>query len=99
MNRLNRLHRTDWRGIGFFLVGMGLGVMVTALSACTDDASTVRTLQAHGFTSISTTGFDAFECGQGDAYSTGFTATNPAGQRVSGTVCCGLWSKGCTVRF
>jgi hypothetical protein len=99
VNRLNRLHRTDWRGIGFFLVGMGLGVMVTALSACSDPDSTVRTLKSHGFTDISTTGFDAFECGQEDAYSTGFTATNPAGQRVTGVVCCGWLSKGCTVRF
>lgn len=31
MNRLNRLHRTDWRGIAFFVVGLALGVAVGLL--------------------------------------------------------------------
>lgn len=39
-----------------------------------------------------------FECGSGDMSSMSFTADNPRGDRVNGTVCCG-WFKGCTVRF
>lgn len=37
-------------------------------------------------------------CSNSDTYSTGFAATNPAGQPVSGVVCCGVL-KSCTVRF
>lgn len=44
-------------------------------------------------------GYKPFQCGEGDAFSTGFRATNPSGERVEGTVCCGRWRKGCTVRF
>jgi hypothetical protein len=74
-------------------------LIVLALVACTDDANTVRTLKAHGFTSITTTGFSWFECSDKDTFSTGFEATNVTGRRVSGTVCCGWMAKGCTVRF
>ena len=66
---------------------------------CTDEANTIRTLDSNGFTDIRTTGFNAFECGKEDTYSTGFTARNAKGKLVSGTVCCGFLSKGCTVRF
>lgn len=67
--------------------------------ACTDEGSTVKTLQMHGFSKIETTGWSSFTCGQDDVSATGFKATNPQGQVVEGTVCCGLWAKGCTVRF
>jgi hypothetical protein len=41
-----------------------------------------------------------FSCSDSDTIlqSEGFEATNMAGERVTGTVCCG-WLKGCTVRF
>jgi hypothetical protein len=65
---------------------------------CTNDKATVRTLKSSGFTKIQTTGF-ALGCSDSDYYATGFTATNPAGEVVSGVVCCGAWTKGCTVRF
>ncbi len=67
--------------------------------ACTDDDSTRKTLQMHGFTNVQTTGYSPFTCGDNDSFSTGFRATNPSGQVVEGTVCCGLFGKGCTVRF
>lgn len=38
------------------------------------------------------------DCGEDDTFSTSFTATNPSGQQVSGSVCCG-WIKKCTIRF
>lgn len=52
-----------------------------------------------GYKNIQTHGFDLFACSEDDFYSTKFTATNPAGQQVSGVVCSGLIFKGATVRF
>jgi hypothetical protein len=69
------------------------------LMACTDEASTIRTLSSAGYTDIITTGYDMWACGDDDTYSTGFNAKNPAGQIVTGTVCCGFMTKGCTIRF
>lgn len=78
-----------------FLVGLLAGLFVS----CTDDAATRETLRKHGFTDVETTGWSAFGCGQDDTFATDFTATNPRGERVSGTVCCGLLGKGCTLRW
>lgn len=69
------------------------------LAGCTDEANTVRTLESAGFTDVHTTGYAFWECGKDDTFHTGFTAKNPAGKQVSGTVCCGMWTKGCTIRF
>jgi hypothetical protein len=65
---------------------------------CTDDSSTRKTLQNAGYTDIQTTGYSMFSCSDSDTFSTGFTAKNPKGVRVSGVVCCGLL-KSCTIRF
>ncbi len=78
---------------------MRLAFIALVLLGCTDESATVRTLQSAGFTEIRTTGWSAFACGQDDTFATGFTAKNPAGQTVSGAVCCGFLTKGCTVRF
>lgn len=61
----------------------------------------VNTLQAMGFKDISLRSASWTACGNDDSIfsSNDFTATNPLGARVSGTVCCGLLMKGCTVRF
>jgi hypothetical protein len=74
-------------------------IAVLALSACTDEASSLRALESQGFTDISFTGHDMWSCGKDDTYSTGFVATNTNGQRISGTVCCGFLTKGCTIRY
>ena len=55
-------------------------------------------LHSAGFSEVVVGDHAYFECGRGDVSSLAFTATNPNGDRVSGTVCCG-WFKGCTVRF
>lgn len=68
------------------------------LTACTDENQTINTLQKAGFSEIETTGYQMFDCGKDDSFATGFTAKNPQGQVVSGTVCCGLL-KSCTIRF
>ena len=65
---------------------------------CEDDGRGFRALEASGFTDIQMKGYAWVGCGQDDAYSTHFAATNSAGKRVSGVVCCGSL-KGCTVRF
>lgn len=65
---------------------------------CTDANRTKKTLESSGFTDIETGGFNLFACGKDDNFATDFTAKNANGQKVSGTVCCGIL-KGCTVRF
>jgi hypothetical protein len=74
-------------------------LLLLALAACSDDVATRRTLEASGFTEIRTLPKVTTGCGEHDFYWTGFEATNPRGQRVKGTVCCGAFVKGCTVRF
>lgn len=68
------------------------------LPACTAEDRSRRALEAQGFTQIDMTGYDMFSCGEDDTFSTGFIATNPNGNRVTGTVCCG-WIKDCTIRW
>lgn len=73
--------------------------LATGLIGCSDEESSRRTLQQAGYKNIRITGWEMWGCGEDDTYTTGFTAQNPAGQTVSGVVCCGSWGKGCTIRF
>lgn len=73
-------------------------VVAIALAGCTNQSGAIEALNKAGFTNIEVGGYDLFACGEDDAFSTRFTATNPQGQRVSGTVCSG-WFKGSTIRF
>lgn len=66
--------------------------------SCTDGDRTRQTLDDSGFTDIQIGGYDMFSCSKDDQYHTHFTAKNPHGKVVSGTVCCGIL-KSCTVRF
>ena len=68
------------------------------LSGCTAEDRSRQALDAQGFTQIRMTGYSMFSCSDEDTFSTGFTATNPNGTTVSGTVCCG-WIKDCTIRW
>jgi hypothetical protein len=74
-------------------------VIMFFLIGCTDTNGTVRTLKSSGYTEISVGGYDWFSCGEDDWSATTFHAKNPNGEYVSGTVCCGLFFKGCTVRY
>lgn len=67
--------------------------------ACTDETSSKDALRKAGFTDVEITGYSWYSCGENDFYSTGFKATNVNGERVEGTVCCGLIAKDCTIRF
>jgi hypothetical protein len=78
-----------------------LFVLALLANSCTDEGRSHATLTSAGYTNIEVGGYDMFKCGEDDAYATKFVATNPAGQQVSGTVCCGGMGcgKGCTIRF
>lgn len=68
-------------------------------SACSDAPTAERILRQNGFTNIQTTGYSWFACdGKSDSFATGFEATSPAGVRVRGAVCSGMF-KGGTIRF
>lgn len=89
-----KVHAPWWRGLARW---MGFATMLT-LAGCTDDEGSRRALESNGFTDIQLTGYELVGCGNDDQFSTGFTAKNSQGKRVSGVVCCGWW-KNCTVRF
>lgn len=74
-------------------------LLAFALAGCTQADRATELLHQQGYTDVQITGYNGFACGRDDTYATGFTATNPAGNRVSGTVCAGLFFKGATIRF
>lgn len=76
-----------------------LVLAITFLVSCTDEESAIKTLKNMGFKDIKTNGHSYFSCSEDDFSSTSFAATNSLGNRVQGTVCCGLLFKACTVRF
>lgn len=66
---------------------------------CTDATTATKALQAQGFTEVHIIGWGGpWECSDSDQFSTRFSAKNPQGQQVEGTVCSG-WFKGATVRW
>lgn len=74
-------------------------LLVLCVFGCTDDDATRSTLQKAGYTDVIPGGYSWFSCSKEDKLQTKFTAKNPRGERVSGTVCCGLVLKACTIRF
>lgn len=76
-------------------VGVALAITLTACSS-PNDAN--KALKAQGFTAIEAHGRAFFACSEDDTFATKFTATNPKGERVAGTVCSG-WLKGATIRY
>jgi hypothetical protein len=76
-----------------------LGILLALTMACSDNDGARNVLQGAGYTDINTTGYKWFGCGEKDSYHTGFTAKGPTGVRVNGVVCCGMFFKGCTIRF
>jgi len=74
-------------------------VLLVLLVGCESRSDELRTLDSSGFSNASLGDFAFFKCGRDDDQGgREFTATNSAGKRVSGFVCCGM-TKGCTVRF
>ena len=86
-------------GIVAVVVGLVFLIAVGVDGGCTAPDRTYETLDKAGYKHIEVGGHSWFECGEDDTFATEFTAVNPSGRRVSGTVCCGLVAKGCTIRF
>jgi hypothetical protein len=74
-----------------------LSFFVLALVGFDDPKGTTKILTQMGYTKIITTGVRPFARGENEYCSTGFTATSPTGQIVTGTVTKG-W-RGSTVRW
>ena len=74
-------------------------MFITLIAACSTSDRSSETLKKAGYSDIETTGWAPLTCSNDDTYSTGFVATNPAGDKVDGVVCCGLLTKNCTIRF
>lgn len=74
-------------------------ILAIMLSGCVSEKNTLKTLDSAGFGDIEVTNWKPFSCGEGDWFKTGFKATNVNGKEVTGTVCCGLIFKDCTIRF
>lgn len=78
-----------------------IALMVAAMaSGCSDGGTAERVAAAQGYKNVHATGYRMFGCGKDDTYSTGFEATGPNGERVTGVVCsqAGLFGKTNTVR-
>jgi len=78
-----------------------LALLLTSFlaSGCSSQSDANRALKGAGYTNIKTDGYDFFACGGDDFFHTKFTANNPVGNKVSGTVCSGLLFKSATIRF
>lgn len=80
-------------GVLFLLAG------ILQMMPWTNEADTQKALRYSGFTDVRVKDHSFFAC-MSDWSATEFEATNPAGlKRVTGTVCCGLMVKACTVRW
>ena len=74
-----------------------LAMLIITPVACTSGDSARAALDSAGYSDITLGDYAWFECSDSDTFATRFTATNPAGKRTTGVVCCGL-AKACTVR-
>lgn len=75
---------------------IAFGVLTPIVS--TDARGTIKVLQDEGYTDIEVTGWRPLMKGKDDFYSTGFSAVNKNGVRVTGAVTGGPF-KGRTIRF
>lgn len=84
------------------LVALVMGLLV-GCGEMEENSRAVATMEAAGYSHVAVTGKHGMAaswngCSESDAVAFDVTATNPAGRRVTATVCCGLWGKGCTIR-
>ena len=88
---------------GVVTVGLVFGLAFGLGQCAPGPEKAVETLRVQGFTDVKVTDTDRMfvgwsGCSDKDGVAHHATATNPRGERVTLTVCCGLWFKGCTVR-
>lgn len=84
-----------WIGAMLLMLACFYGLPFVASSLWTDAEGATRTLKAAGYSDIEITGYRPFM--GDDWYSTGFRATSPGGQEVTGAVT-GGFLKGNTIR-
>lgn len=71
-----------------------------ACLGCTTGALEAReAVESASMTQVTTGSLKLFACSQDDKWGREFRALNAQGRPVTGVVCCGVWFKGCTVRF
>lgn len=75
-----------------------VGVFVEFNGCQVHDDAAIHALESQGLSDAKLGGPGMGDCSRGET-SRGFTATNTAGKRVVGTVCCGMFMKSCTVRW
>lgn len=73
-------------------------ILSSSCSSNNDFKKGKRQLENQGYTNIKNTGYSFFCCSEEDTFSTGFTATDKSGRKISGCFCSG-WLKGVTIRF
>lgn len=76
-----------------------IGIIAAMDAGCGAGEDGKAALEADGFTNVELGERAWWGCARDDSFNSHFTATNPAGKRVEGLVCCGSLGKGCTVRF
>ena len=96
-----RRPRSDGSGLVAFFTVLILAILIAAMCMVpwTDPSGATSTLRHQGYTNIHITGYRWWAGSESDHYHTGFEATSPSGDTVTGTVTSGLWCKGNTVRL
>lgn len=81
---------------------MRKALLLALMFSCTAPERAKIVLESSGYTHVTITGYRFNDCSHDDSTCTGFTATSPGGQAVTGAVGCGYstgCSKGCTIRI
>jgi hypothetical protein len=91
---------TRTEGLTVLVIGFVIcaAISIPLLGGCTDPEGAKRVLRQQGYSNVEITGWRPFSSGKDDSFSTGFSATAPNGERVTGTVSSD-WFKGSTVRL
>jgi hypothetical protein len=78
---------------------VALNFALLAFIGCTDEDAARKHLHNQGYINVVPTGYAFGACSKDDTYATEFHAVSPTGSYTEGAVCCGLFLKGCTIRF
>ena len=80
------------------LIGVVIWLVAILCGGGTDPEGATRVLKASGYSNIEMTGYRWFAGSKEDSFNTGFSATTPTGERVTGCVTSGPF-KGHTIRI
>lgn len=82
----------------YWLLAIWVGLVMFYYVIGPTNPDALRVVEQQGFSNVQETGFRPFACATQDVWRTGFAATAPNGDKVTGTVCEGFL-KSKTVRF